>query len=111
MSAGTGAITDVDIDEFTHVYAQGDGFAGASGLYRLMRTEGESIQQIVARGKLTMPVLSIAAGTGPFTHQTMNAVAENVTQADLAGFGHHAALEDPAALAQTVNNFYRSLDN
>jgi pimeloyl-ACP methyl ester carboxylesterase len=109
MSAKTGAITEQDIDEFTRAYAQPDGFAGAIGLYRSMLAEGKDIQQIVAGGKLMMPVLSIGAGTGPFTHQTMNAVAENVTEANLTGIGHLAALEDPTALAKTLLDFYLTL--
>ncbi len=110
MSAGTGAITEQDIDEFTRAYAQPDGFAGASGLYRSMLAEGEEVQQIVAAGKLTIPVLSVGAGTAPFTHQTMNAIAENVSEANLTGVGHLAALEDPEALAETLLRFYRTLD-
>lgn len=111
MSAKTEAITERDIDEFTRAYAKPDGFAGAIGLYRSMLADGEEIQQIVAGGKLTMPVLSVGAGTGPFTHQTMNAVAENVTEANLTDIGHLAALEDPRALAETLLGFYQTLDD
>ena len=110
MSAGTGAITEQDIHEFTRAYAQPDGFAGAVGLYRSALDEGEEIRQIVESGKLIMPVLSVAAGTGPFTHRTMHAVAETVTEADLTGIGHLAALEDPTGLAETLLGFYRALD-
>jgi pimeloyl-ACP methyl ester carboxylesterase len=111
MSAKTGAITERDIDEFTRAYAQPDGFAGAIGLYRSMLADGEEIQQIVAGGKLTMPVLSVGAGTGPLTHQTMNAVAENVTEAKLTDVGHLAALEDPTALAEILLGFYQTLED
>ena len=48
------------------------------------------------------------AGTGPLTHHAMNAVAENVTEANLTGTGHLAALEDPTALAETLRGFYRT---
>jgi pimeloyl-ACP methyl ester carboxylesterase len=110
MSADSSAINEQDIDEFTRAYSQAGGFAGAAGLYRSMLVEGEEIQRIVAAGKLAMPVLSVGAGTGPFTHQTMNAVAQNVTEANLTGIGHLAALEDPDALAETLLGFYRALD-
>ena len=86
-----------------------DGFRGATGLYRSMLTEGEDIQQIVANGKLTMPVLAVGAGTGPFTHATMTQVAENVTEANLDGIGHLAALESNA-LAEVLLAFYHTLD-
>ena len=107
MTARAGAITERDIDEFTRVYAQPDGFAGAIGLYRSMLTEGEEIRRTVAVGKLAMPVLSVGAGDRAFTHETMRAVADDVTEVNLSGIGHLAALEDPAALAQALLRFYR----
>jgi pimeloyl-ACP methyl ester carboxylesterase len=110
MSAIPSAITAQDLDEFTRAYARPDGFAGAAGIFRSMLGEGEEIQRIVAAGKLAMPVLSVGAGTSTFTHQTMNAVADNVTEVNLAGIRHLAALEDPQALAETLLGFYRSLD-
>jgi pimeloyl-ACP methyl ester carboxylesterase len=110
MSARPEAITELDIDEFTRAYAQPDGFAGAVGLYRSMLTEGEEIRRIVADGKLAVPVLSIGAGSGAFTHQTMNAISDNVTKTDLTGIGHLAALEDPDELAETLLGFYLTLD-
>jgi hypothetical protein len=41
----------------------------------------------------------------------MNAVAENVTEANLTDIGHLAALEDPTALAETLLGFYQTLDD
>ena len=110
MSANPDAITEKDVREFTRAYAQPNGFAGASGLYHAMLTEGEEINQIVATGKLAMPVLSVAGGTGPFTHDTMNAIADHVTEVNLPGIGHLAALESGAALARTLLGFYRAID-
>jgi pimeloyl-ACP methyl ester carboxylesterase len=110
MSATEGAISEKDIDEFTRVYSRPNGFCGATGLYRSMLEEGEEIKQIVARHQLTMPVLAVGAGTGQFTYATMAQVAQNVTEAELDGIGHLAALEDPETLAQTLLGFYRTLD-
>jgi len=110
MSATEGAISEQDIDEFTRVYSRPNGFGGATGLYRSMLGEGDEIKQIVAERQLTMPVLAIGAGTGQFTYTTMAQVAQNVTEANLDGIGHLAAIEDPEALAQTLLDFYRTLD-
>jgi pimeloyl-ACP methyl ester carboxylesterase len=110
MSATEGAISEQDIDEFTRVYSRPNGFRGATGLYRSMLTEGEEIKQIAAHKQLTMPILAVGAGTGPFTHTTMAQVAQNVTEAKLDGIGHLAAIEDPETLAQTLLGFYRTLD-
>jgi pimeloyl-ACP methyl ester carboxylesterase len=110
ISATEGAISEQDIDEFTRVYSRPDGFRGAAGLYRSMLKEGEEIKQIVAQQQLTMPVLAVGAGTGQFTYGTMAQVAQNVTEAKLDGIGHLAAIEDPETLAQTLLDFYRTLD-
>jgi pimeloyl-ACP methyl ester carboxylesterase len=110
MSATEGAISEQDIDEFIRVYSRPNGFRGATGLYRSILKEGEEIKQIVAQQQLTMPVLAIGAGTGQFTYDTMAQVAENVSQANLDGIGHLAAIDDPEALAQTMLGFYRTLD-
>jgi pimeloyl-ACP methyl ester carboxylesterase len=110
MSATAGAITAQDIDEFARAYSQPDGFRGATGLYRSMLREAEEIRDLVAQGQLTMPVLAIGAGTKEFTHGTMVQVAPNVTKAQLDGIGHLAAIEAPETLAQTLLDFYRTLD-
>jgi pimeloyl-ACP methyl ester carboxylesterase len=110
MSATESAISKQDIDEFTRVYSGPNGFGGATGLYRSMLKEGEEINQIVARQQLTMPVLAVGAGSGPFTHDTMAQIAQDVTEATLDGIGHLAAIEDPEMLARTLLGFYRTLD-
>jgi hypothetical protein len=75
-----------------------------------MLSEGEEIKQIVAHQQLTMPILAVGAGTGQFTFGTMAQVAQNVTNANLQGIGHLVAIEDPAALAQTLRGFYQTLN-
>jgi pimeloyl-ACP methyl ester carboxylesterase len=110
MSATEGAITTQDIDEFTRAYSRPDGFRGATGLYRSMLGEAAEIKDLVAQGQLTMPVLAIGAGSKRFTLGTMLQVAQNVTEAQLDGIGHLAAIEAPEALAQTLLDFYRTLD-
>ena len=109
MSANPARFTARDIDELTRVYARPDGFAGASGLYRSMLDEGEEIQQITADGKLTMPVLSVAA-VSRLTHPTLDAVAHDVTRADIPASGHFVAFEAPDALAAQLLRFYRDID-
>ena len=110
MCATHGAITDQDIDEFTRTYARPDGFAGASGLYRSMLQEGDEIRDLAAQSRLPMPVLAVGAGSGDFTHHTMTQVADHVSATTLHGVGHLAAIEAPDALAQTLLDYYASLD-
>jgi pimeloyl-ACP methyl ester carboxylesterase len=110
MSVTEGAIAEQDINEFTRAYARPHGFRGATGLYRSMLQEAEEIKDLANHGRLAMPVLAVGAGTGRFTYGTMVQVARKVTEAQLDGIGHLAAIEDPEALAQTLLGFYRTLD-
>jgi pimeloyl-ACP methyl ester carboxylesterase len=109
MSADPARFTARDVDELTRVFARPEGFAGAAGLYRSMLDDGQEIQQIVAEGKLTMPVLSVAA-VSRLTHPTLDAVAQNAIHADIPASGHFVAFEAPQALAAELLRFYRDLD-
>lgn len=72
MSATPGAITDADIDEFVRTYSRPNGWRGAIGLYKSMLHEGPEIKALADRYGLTVPVLAVGAGGGPFTLGTMS---------------------------------------
>ena len=111
MSATPGAINEADIDEFVRTYARPDGFRGAIGLYRSMLQEGDDIKALAAERPLTMPVLAVGAGGGPFTNATMSQVtAEEVRSVSLEGVGHYVALEAPDTLADTLLDFFSKVD-
>lgn len=104
-----GAITEQDLDEFARTLARPDGLRGTAGVYSTMLREGETFQRIVARRRLTMPVLAVSGGTGGVAAM-MAKVAEDVTPARIDGVGHLVAMEAPEELASTLLDFYRSLD-
>ena len=110
MSGRPGAVGERDVDEFTRVYSRPDGLRGTTGFYGSMLAEGDEIKALVARGRLTMPVLAVDAGTGDFTRDTMVHVAHDVTTAKLDGVGHLVAMEAPGSLAAALLRFYRPLD-
>jgi pimeloyl-ACP methyl ester carboxylesterase len=111
MSATPGAITEGDIDEFVRTYARPDGFRGASGLYRSMLQEGDDIKALAAEQPLTMPVLAVGAGGGEFTARTVSQVTPGeVRSVSLDGVGHYAALEAPDKLADTLLEFFTTVD-
>jgi pimeloyl-ACP methyl ester carboxylesterase len=111
MSATPGAITEADIDEFVRTYARPDGFQGAIGLYRSMLEEGDDIKALAAEQPLTMPVLAVGAGGGPFTFGTMRQVTSGeVRSVSLDGVGHYAALEAPDKLADRLLEFFSTVD-
>lgn len=111
MTAVQGSITDADIDEFVRTYSRPNGWRGAIGLYQSMLTEGDSVKALAETSPLTMPVLAIGAGGGPFTVGTMSQItAGGVTSVQLEGVGHYVALEAPAALSSAVLDFLESID-
>lgn len=106
-----GSVPGADVDEFARTYARPGGWRGAAGLYRSMLVEGDEITALAASRPLTVPVLAVGAGGGPFTERTVRQVAAgDVRSVQLAGVGHHAALEAPAALAAAVLDFVAGVD-
>ncbi|WP_234536548.1 alpha/beta fold hydrolase [Streptomyces shenzhenensis] len=111
MSATPGAITDADIEEFVRTYSRPDGWRGATGLYQSMLREGPEIKALADTHGLTMPVLALGAGGGPFTAGTMSQVAATeVSSVSLDGVGHYAAMEAPEELAKAVLEFVGNVD-
>lgn len=111
MSAVPGSVGDGDLEEFTRTYARPDGWRGAAGLYRSMLSEGDEIAALAASQPLSVPVLAIGAGGGPFTVQTMRQVAAgDVRSVQLDGVGHHAAMEAPEAVAAVILDFTDDVD-
>ena len=111
LSATPGAITDADIEEFARTYARPDGWRGAIGLYQSMLREGPEIKALADTHGLTVPVLAVGAGGGPFTADTMSqATAADVNSVSLDGVGHYAAMEAPEELAKAVLEFVGNVD-
>ena len=60
---------------------------------------------------LTVPVLAIGAGGGPFTAATMTqAAATEISTVSLDGVGHYAAMEAPDELAKAIFEFTGRID-
>jgi len=61
--------------------------------------------------KLTVPVLAVGSGGGPFTVNTMSSAASaDVNSASLDGVGHYAAMEAPERLAASLLGFFHGID-
>jgi pimeloyl-ACP methyl ester carboxylesterase len=111
MTAVEGSVTDVDVEEFARTYARPGGWRGAEGLYRSMLSEAEEIKALASANPLTMPVLAVGAGGGPFTLSTVAQIsAQHVTSVQLDGVGHYAAMEAPRALSTAILDFVASID-
>ncbi len=111
MTAVPGSITDDDVAEFARTYARPDGWRGAEALYRSMLTEGDDIKTLANTSPLTMPVLAVGAGGGPFTFGTVSQVAAgDVVSVQLEGVGHYAAMEAPDELSTAILGFVATVD-
>lgn len=111
MTADPRSITDADIDEFVRTYARPNGWRGAIGLYRSMLAEGDELRELAASRPVSVPVLAVGAGGGPFTAATLNQVtAGEVRTVELDGVGHYVALEAPDALSHAILDFLDGID-
>ena len=110
MCAVPDAVSATDVDEFVRTYSRSAGWRGATGLYQSMLKEGPEIQALAQTQKLKIPVLAIGAGGGPFTANTMTAVATSVQSVLLEGVGHYAAMEAPERIALAMNSFMTGID-
>jgi len=111
MTAVQGAITATDIEEFARAYSRPDGWRGAIGLYRSMLREGAEIRTLAETRGLRVPVLTVGAGGGSFTSDTMSqVVSADISAVSLDGVGHYAALEAPEELAKAILDFAGSVD-
>lgn len=111
MSATPGAITGADIDEFARTYSRPGGWRGAAGLYQSMLREGPDIRALAQTPGLTVPVLAVGAGGGPFTAGTMSQAAPGeISSVSLDGVGHYAAMEAPGELAKALLDFTATVD-
>jgi pimeloyl-ACP methyl ester carboxylesterase len=111
LTAVPGAVTDADIDEFARAYARPGGWRGAAGLYRSLLREGPEIQALAESPGLTVPVLAVGAGGGPFTASSMSQVTSaGISTVQLNGAGHYAAMEAPEELAKAILGFIDRID-
>lgn len=111
MSVDPDAITDADLDELARTYARPGAWRGATGLYRSMLAEGGELRALAEASPISVPLLAVGAGGGPFTAETMKQASEgDVTAVRLDGVGHYAALEAPERLADAILDFLRSIE-
>jgi pimeloyl-ACP methyl ester carboxylesterase len=77
-----------------------------------MLSDGAEIKALAEAPGLTMPVLAVGAGAGPFTSATMTQAAAQteVSSILLDGVGHYAAIEAPDELAKAIVEFTGRVD-
>ncbi len=69
------------------------------------------LRELATSKPVSVPVLAVDAGGGPFTAATDQQVTTgDITSVRLEGVGHYAALEAPAALSTAILEFLDSVD-
>ena len=112
MTAVKGSVTEDDLDEFTRTYARQDGWRGTEGLYHSIFTDDGQTRALAEKQPLTVPVLTVASVSAPFTEQTFRQVTTGkVTSVRLDGVGHLVAQEAPEALSAAILDFTEHVDN
>lgn len=97
------AVSPADVTEYARTYGRSGGFSGAAGLYRSMLTEGEELRTLAHDTPLRMPVTTIGARGGGFTHDAFrNVTTQDVADIRLDGIGHYVAQEAPQLLANAL---------
>jgi pimeloyl-ACP methyl ester carboxylesterase len=99
-----------DIEEYLRTYRQPGALRAGFAYYRALDRDVAHNQTLIARGKLTMPVLALgggkAFGRGVETLESLKRVATDVRGGVIEDCGHWMAEEKPEAVARAVLEFF-----
>jgi pimeloyl-ACP methyl ester carboxylesterase len=105
-----GAISPDDIQEYLRTYRQPGALRAGFAYYRALNQDVAHNQTLLARGKLTMPVLALgggkAFGRGAETLESLKRVALYVRGGVIEDCGHWMAEEQPEAVTRAVLDFF-----
>ena len=105
-----GSIGPEDIEEYLRTYRQPGALRAGFAYYRTLADDVAHNQTLLARGKLTMPVLALgggkAFGRGAETLESLKRVALDVRGGVIEDCGHWMAEEKPEAVARAVFDFF-----
>ena len=105
-----GAIGPEDIEEYLRTYRQPGALRAGFAYYRALNKDVADNQTLLARGKLTMPVLALGGGKGfgrgAETLESLKRVALDVRGGVIEDCGHWMAEEQPEAVTRAVLDFF-----
>ena len=106
------AIDDAAVAEYLRCYRQPGALRAGFEYYRNLNRDIADNEAILARGKLTLPVLALGGaeswGRGMETLRSCQQVAHNVRGGVIANAGHWIPEEQPQVLANQLLAFFRS---
>jgi pimeloyl-ACP methyl ester carboxylesterase len=105
-----GAIDPEDIEEYLRTYRQPGALRAGFAYYRALERDVAHNQALIARGKLTIPVLALgggkAFGRGVETLESLKRVAIDVRGGVIEDCGHWMAEEKPEAVSKAILEFF-----
>jgi len=106
QAVNAAALTPEDLDIFTHNFERPGALRASFNYYRAF-DQDVAANAVLAKNKLTVPVLAVGAetGLGPLMEQVYGQVAQNVTVKLIPNTGHWIAEEQPQALLATIEPF------
>jgi len=106
--ADPACFTDADIDEYVRHIATPGGLRAGLAYYRAAHVSAAQNRELVAAGKLTVPVLAVSADQGSIPDMAvgLRQFCENVTGIRLQHCGHFVSEEQPKALADHLHAFF-----
>jgi pimeloyl-ACP methyl ester carboxylesterase len=104
------AIGENEIQEYLRTYRQPGAMRAGFSYYRALPQDAATNREIIARMKLTMPVLAIGGaksrGRGREPEQSLTRVATNVRGVVVPDCGHFIPEEQPEILARLLLDFF-----
>ncbi|QGZ65254.1 alpha/beta fold hydrolase [Paraburkholderia acidisoli] len=107
-TANPQTFSEADIDEYLRVFLRDGGLRAGLAYYRAAALSARQNRELVAQGKLRMPVLALSADQGsiPSMAEPLRAFADDVRGATLAQCGHFLPEEQPEAVAAQLIDFF-----
>jgi pimeloyl-ACP methyl ester carboxylesterase/quercetin dioxygenase-like cupin family protein len=112
LSADPKAIDEQTREHYAALYARPGAMHSAFEQFAAFTRDAEDNKALLAKGKLTMPVLAIGAekSFGTAMADDLRFVATNVTTAVIANSGHWLMEEQPAATVAAIDAFLRQAE-
>jgi pimeloyl-ACP methyl ester carboxylesterase len=107
LSADPKHIDEETRDHYAALYARPLGMHDAFNQFAAFEQDGRDNRELLAKGKLTMPVLAVGGekSFGPKMEEAMRAVADNVTGVVIANSGHWLMEEQPGVTMSALIKF------
>ena len=105
-------VTTADVEEFVRTYSRPGGFRGAIGQYHSLVHDGEDMKVIASHWSPDVAVMTLGTAAGEHVHAGLSAATDGNVRSSvvLDDVSHYAALQAPNRVADTLGDFFKSVD-